>query len=77
MAVCSAGSTADRRLVSGFEWLVDTVVDQYDGLSERVMQDVRLRTEREARERQERMERVRRIRQERYYRNTFVGYSEL
>ena len=69
MAVTSAGQPTDKRLVSGFQWLVDTVVEQYDQLSERVTEDVKLRREREARDRRDRAERVRKIRQERYERH--------
>jgi len=73
VSVTSAGQPTDKRLVSGFQWLVDTVVEQYDQLSERVTEDVKLRREREARDRRDRAERVRKIRQERYERHTIVS----
>ena len=56
----------DGRLLSGFEWLIDTVVEQFEVLDERVTEDVRERRERERRDKEQRAERVRKIRLERY-----------
>ena len=57
-------SKIDESIRNGFDWLIKTVYENYDGLHKRVEFDVKKRNETEQKAKRERAERVRKEREE-------------
>lgn len=55
----------DPAIRRGINWLLDSITEQYNQISERIMQDIAVQREAEAQDRREKAERVRKFREER------------
>eukprot|EP00795_Rhopilema_esculentum_P017358 gene17358-8946_t len=66
---CSAlkgyGRGTDKNINAGFQWLLNTISNEFGKISSRVEHDVAIQKEEEEKERKARLERIRKIREER------------
>ncbi len=65
-AVMGQGKKLDPAIKDGMRWLLETIRNSYEKLSERVTQDVSEQRAQEAKDKQERAARVRKQREARY-----------